>query len=442
VTSMASTKFPLWLRFFLVVVVLALAAGVGLFGYRYWTRPVTLTIAVGSIDGEASKAMAAIASRLVADNAPVRFKVVETGTALEAAQAFAAGKTNLAVVRGDVGDLSQAGAVVVVAHIVAMIVAPPGSSIDSIATLKGRSIGVIGGETNSKLIDVLSKEYGLVRAKVFKDIAIADARRALQSKEVSALLVVIPLSQKYLSMVRGFFPQGPKSLPVLVGIDSAGAIAEAQRAYESFDIPKGTLHANPPVPDDDLTTLRTSLYLVANKKLSSDLVATLTQTIMSVRRELLIEQPIFAQITTPSTDADAFLPLHPGAAAFYNGTTQSFMDEYGNWIYLTPMILGGIATALAGAWKFLGIGPSESEAPLDALYALSRRIRKAGTEAELADIEDAIDAILSAQRARAADGDESAVDATTLNVVAHRLENLIHDRRTILVGGAAAVSVS
>ena len=48
------------------------------------------------------------------------------------------------------------------------------------------------------------------------------------------------------------------------------------------------------------------------------------------------------------------LPLHPGAAAFYNGTQQSFMDEYGNWIYLTPMILGGIATVLAAAWKFLG----------------------------------------------------------------------------------------
>jgi TRAP-type uncharacterized transport system substrate-binding protein len=429
---MSSKKIPLWLRIFLVIVALALAAGGGLFGYRYYTHPVTLTLAVGSIDGEASKAMSAIASRLVSDNAPVRFKIVEVGTALEAAQAFAAGKVNLAVVRGDVGDFSQGGSVVIVARVVVLIIAPPGSSIDGVAALKGHTVGVIGGEANAKLVDVLSGEYGLVRAKVFKDVALADARRALQSKEVSALLVVIPLSEKYLSLVRGFFQQGPKSLPVLVSIDSAGAIAGAERAYESFDIPKGTLRGSPPVPDDDLTTLRTSLYLVANKKLSSDSIATLTQTIMSVRRELLVEQPIFAQITAPSTDSDAYLPLHPGAAAFYNGTTQSFMDEYGNWLYLTPMILGGLATALAAAWKFLGIGPFESEAPLDALYALARRIRKAGTEAELITIEDEIDNILKAQRAKAADGDESAVDATTLNVAAHRLENLIHDRRSVL----------
>ena len=63
---------------------------------------------------------------------------------------------------------------------------------------------------------------------------------------------------------------------------------------------------------------------------------------------------------------------------------------------------------------------------------MARRIRKADTQAELAAIEDEIDDILKAQRAKAADGDENAVDATTLNVVAHRLENLIHDRRAMI----------
>ena len=161
---------------------------------------------------------------------------------------------------------------------------------------------------------------------------------------------------------------------------------------------------------------------------------------MKVRRDLLVEQPIFAQITAPSTDPDAFLAVHPGAAAFYNGTQQSFMDEYGNWIYLTPMILGGMATVLAAAWKFLGIAPLANDGPLDTLYALVRRIRKAGTEAELGTIEDEIDEILKAQRAKAAAGDEDAVDATTLNVAAHRLENLIHDRRQMLTNNQAAVS--
>jgi TRAP-type uncharacterized transport system substrate-binding protein len=440
---MVSLNLPLWLRFVLLVGIVGLVSGASLLAYRYYTRPVTLTVAVGSVDGEAAKAMSTIAGQLVSTNAPVRLKVIDSGTALEAANAFSAGKADLAVVRGDVGDLSQAKAVVVVSHVVVLIVAPPGSTIDSVDKLKSRRVGVIGGDANSKIVDVLSKEFGLDRAKVFKDVALPDARQAIASKEVSALLIVMPLAEKYLSLVRGIFQQGPKALPVLVPIESAAAIAQAERAYESFDIPKGTLRGSPPVPDDDVTTLRASLYLVANKKLGADLITRLTQAIMGVRRDLMGEQPIFAQITAPSTDQDAYLPLHPGAAAVYNGTQQSFMDEYGNWIYLTPMLLGGIATVLAAAWKFLGIGnPAIREGPLDSLYALSRRIRSVGSEAELADIEEEIDGILKAQRARSARGDESAVDDATLNVAAHRLESLIHDRRTMLAKRPATASAA
>src|SRR5712675_3685391 len=174
--SMSSIKLPLWLRLVLLAGVAILASGAGLFAYRYYTHPVTLTVAVGSIDGEAAKAMSAIASEFVSKNAPVRLKVIDSGTALEAANAFSAGKVDLAVVRGDVGDLSQAQAVVVVSHVVVLIVAPPGSTIDSIDKLKGRRVGVIGGDANSKIVDVLSKEFGLDRAKVFKDIALPAAR--------------------------------------------------------------------------------------------------------------------------------------------------------------------------------------------------------------------------------------------------------------------------
>src|SRR6266481_4306674 len=133
-----SVRLPLWLRFVLLVGVAILASSAGFFAYRYYTHPVTLTVAVGSIDGEAAKAMSAIASRLVTINAPVRLTVIDTGTALAASKLFSAGKADLAVVRGDVGDLSQAQAVVVVSHMVALVIAPPGSSIDGMNKLKGQ----------------------------------------------------------------------------------------------------------------------------------------------------------------------------------------------------------------------------------------------------------------------------------------------------------------
>src|ERR1700712_24438 len=185
---MASLNWPVWLRFVLLVGIVGLVSGASLLAYRYYSRPVTLSVAVGSIDGEAAKAMSAIASRLVSTNAPVRLKVIDSGTVLEAAKAFSAGKVDLAVVRGGVGDLSQAQAVIVVSHVAALIIAPPGSAIDSMDKLKGHRVGVIGGDANAGIVDALSKEYELDRAKVFTDIALPDARRAVQSREVGALL--------------------------------------------------------------------------------------------------------------------------------------------------------------------------------------------------------------------------------------------------------------
>jgi hypothetical protein len=139
-----------------------------------------------------------------------------------------------------------------------------------------------------------------------------------------------------------------------------------------------------------------------------------------------------AQITAPSTDSDAYLPVHPGAAAFYNGTQKSFLDQWGNAIFLAPMIFGALVS-VAAAWKFLRDGePPKSEKAPDSLYALGRRIRSAEGEQELSEIEREIDKVLQMQRVKAAAGDENALDVTTLILAAHRLQSLVHDRRTLL----------
>lgn len=437
---MDSIRLPSWLRIVLIAGVVVLVAGAGLFGYRWYSRPTTLTVAVGSLDGEATKLMSALASRLAAANAPVRLKLVETTSALEAADMFSSNKTDLAVVRGDVGDLSQAQAVIILAHAVVLLVAPPGSSIADIAGLKRATVGVVGGEMNRKVVSALTEEYDLGRANVsFRNLAPAETRRALETKEVRAVLIVVPLAEKYLALLRGLFLQNPRAAPVLIPIDAAGAIAGKHRAYESFDVPKGTLRGSPPVPSDDLTTLRVSFYVVAGKQLDNDLAGALTEALMKARRDLLGELPILAQITAPSTDTDAYLPVHPGAAAFYNGTQESFLDKWGNAIFLAPMILGALLSVLAAAWKFLRDGePRNSERALDSLYALGHRIRSAEGESELSEIEREIDKVLQMQRVKAAAGDENALDVTTLNVAAHRLQSLVHDRRTLLTARPGA----
>jgi len=130
-------------------------------------------------------------------------------------------------------------------------------------------------------------------------------------------------------MVRDLFPNQAKHTTGLVPIESAGAIAAVDRAYESYELPKGTIRGSPPVPDDDLTTLRVPFFLIANKDLSEDVVATLTKEIIESRRDLVSDYPLLAQLTAPNTDKDAYIPVHPAAAAYFNGEQKTFFTNTG-----------------------------------------------------------------------------------------------------------------
>jgi TRAP-type uncharacterized transport system substrate-binding protein len=434
VAALATGRLPRWLRVTLVACLAALACGAGVFAYRYATRPATLTLAAGSLDSDVPRLMSVIAAQMASSGTPVRLKVIDKGTALDAARAFAAGETDLAIARADIGDLSAARTVVVMTHAVVLLIVPPGSAINTVDGLKGKTIGVIGADLNQQVVAAVTKAYDLDRAKVvFKDLAPKDISQALQSRQVQAVLVVMPISEKYLGMLRDAFPRSAKLRPGLVPIDSAEAIAAANRAYESYDLPKGTIRGSPPIPDDDLTTLRIPFYLIANRKLSDNVVAQLAKAMMDVRRDLLGDYPLLAQISAPSTDKDAQILIQPGAASYFNGEQQSLLDKYGDKFFYVSMMLGTLASICAAAWKFMTRDTGRPEQrPLLQLSALMDQINDADGDAELADIERRIDGILKAALAQASNGDAQAAETAALGLATHRLEHLIGQRRAIL----------
>ena len=205
---------PFWARALLLAGLVGVMLGVGLIAYRISDRPTILSVAVGSFDGEAAKIASIVAARLEATKSSVRLKIVPTDSVLDSAKTFAAGKTDLAIVRADVGELSAARSVVLVTKSVLMMLALPGSGITSIEKMKGHTVGVVGGEINQKVVDALKKQYDLGNKVTFKDLAPADTPRAIKAKEASVFLLVVPLTEKYLSLVRRFFVGGlPRSVP-------------------------------------------------------------------------------------------------------------------------------------------------------------------------------------------------------------------------------------
>ena len=145
-----------------------------------------------------------------------------------------------------------------------------------------------------------------------------------------------------------------------------------------------------------------------------------------MRRDLLTEYPVLAQAGAPSTDANALIPIHAGAATYYNGEEQSFVDKYSDKIYYGLVLLGALGSAVVAAWRFAGFGTPPTNL-VEQLYELGHEIQTAKSEPELDAIEQKIDGYLKAALAGSAGADTAA-----LNLAAHRLQYLMKYRRTVL----------
>jgi hypothetical protein len=170
--------------------------------------------------------------------------------------------------------------------------------------------------------------------------------------------------------------------------------------------------------------LRVPVHLVVKRSLDNDTVGAIAKGVMEARRELIGEYQAMSQITAPSTDKDANIPIHPGAKIYFEGEEKSFFDKYGDQLFYGTLILGSLTSALAAVWKFVAAGPTEPGGrPIDRLHALATRIRSANNEEELEAIEDELDAILREEL----DGLDSSQE-TAFNVMVARLDHLIHLR--------------
>jgi hypothetical protein len=316
-------------------------------------------------------------------------------------------------------------------------VVPLDSEINGIDDLEGKSVGVVEGEINRRVVDALIKEYDLSDAHMrFQNLDAAEANQVLQSRKVSALLVVMPVSERYLTVLRELFPRGAKagsnkSGLKLLPIETAGAMAAMSKSYQSFELPKGAIRGSPPIPDDDLTTLRVPYYLVADAKLDDDNVADLATALLDARRDLIGEYPLLGQIAVPGTAKDADIPIHAGAKAYFEGEQKTFFDKYGDQIFYGSLLLGSLTSMLAGAWRYFVIAGSP-ESPLDPLYALADRVSRAGDEAELTAVESEIDGILRNELTQIAKGGKRSAEAAALGLAVQRLEILINRRRAAL----------
>jgi TRAP transporter TAXI family solute receptor len=326
-------------------------------GYYFAMRPVMLRIAVGPAGSDDVKLVQALTQAFTQTHGYVRLRPVQTDGAAASAEALAAGKVDLAIIRGDLDVPKNAQAVATLRKNVAVLWVPPpakgrgkkGSKITKIAQLAGHRVGVVGRTpANVNLLHVILQQYGVDPAKVeIVQFPAAEAADAIRKQSADAYLAAGPVNSKITAdAIAASTKDG--GTPTFLGIDSSEAIAQNHPVYEAAEIPAGAFGGSPDRPDDEVKTISFSHHIVARKGLSETTIAAFAHQLFAVRQQLMTEFPLAAKIETPDTDKDAVIPVHPGAAAFVDGEEKSFLDKYSDYIWWSLMALSAMGSV--GAW--------------------------------------------------------------------------------------------
>ena len=426
---------------------LVIAAGVALwFGYQAHSRPAELKVAVGPADREDHALLTGLSRHLASTKASIRLHVVTRGDPIQAAEALERGEADLAVIRGDHPVPNSARALVVLQKQAVIIVATDRTkkTIESFGDLKNRKLGVLGVPgVNDRLINRLTNHAGLAPSDVARiPLTRDEVVEAIRKGRVDAVLATGPLDGATVARFNAVASRAFRGAPSFIEID-AEAIAKTAPEYTAEEIPAGAFRSAPAVPEEGLSTLFFDHVLMATSKLSEEHAAALTRLIFESRVPLQSEFPTARLIQAASTDKDADLPVHPGAAAYYDGSEKTLFERYGDALFYGPMLLSLLGTAALGAYRYL---TRDQSFALDDRFTRLRTVVSGAARAqsvdEIAGFEDELARMFDELVEKLARGGLTESQISTVLMIFKHVSDILGERRRILTGAAVAPTVA
>jgi TRAP transporter TAXI family solute receptor len=413
-------------------------------GYRWIEQPTVLRVAVGPAGSEDARLIAAAAQYLARERASIRFKLVPTEGVAHSAKSLTDDLADLAVVRTDVAMPEKGQAMAIMHRDAALLIAPERAGIAKVADLKGKTVGIIRKlPANAELLQTVLAQYQIpvdsVAVRTFDGPEQAAA--AVKSRDIDVVLVVGTVSGRTVTETVAALSQIEGPAPVFISVSEADAIAQRSPAYESMEVLRGAFGGSPPRPAETLRTLGVSHRLVASTALEDSTVSEATKQLFTMRPTISAQVPIANRIEGPDTSKSSYLPVHPGAAAYYDGEVQTFFERYSDWIYLGIMGLSIAGSAMAGiASTASARNRTRTLGLLDRLLGIVRLARAAESDAELHALEHEADEILAVALAKAGTGglDDAGISAFTLGL--DQARQAISERRRHL--GVAPIPTS
>jgi uncharacterized protein len=308
------------------------------------SQKIELTIAAGSTRGESYQLATAISEQLVICDSRVRLKVLETQGSEQNLELLQAGKVHLASIPITSSVSSSVQLVSYLFDDLFQIVASGTSGITQIADLKGKRIAVPPKEERADdFFWILLKHYRLSPQDVnVISMAGADADDAFLNNRVDAIFRLRPAGNKF---IQNLVRDGKARI---IEIDQAAALKIQYPEFAAANLPKGAYQGNVAIPERDLPTISVRRILVADRRVSTEAIYEMIKTIYENRQVLMNKMSLATEISPPNTNGGSLLPIHLGAANYYNRSEPDFLTKNSDVLGLAVTIFLAV---VSWAWQ-------------------------------------------------------------------------------------------
>jgi TRAP-type uncharacterized transport system substrate-binding protein len=335
----------------LAAVGLTVCAGLAALSYWYYVSPTRLTVAVGPRDGPEARLITAYAEALAERKRYIRLRIVPVDDVKSSAEELQQGKVDLAVVRPDVLLPTNGATVAILREEALVVVAPAASKIADLAGLEKKRLGIVSHhDADLPVIGSVLRQYDLASPNLtLVPLDKGMVAEAFASKRIDALaFLAVPVSAEAAEIMRAVTAAAQGKVTV-IPIEEGEALALGSPVLSAASIPVGSFGGRPKLPGEDVKTVAVSYRLMARTDLDRVVVSKVAQYLFQMRSRIAHAAPAANLMKAPETETStsATLPNHQGAIDYFNREQLTFMDRYGDWLWLALFASGGIGSGLA-----------------------------------------------------------------------------------------------
>lgn len=298
-------------------------------------RVTVLSVAAGERGSDSHTLMGEIAEVLERHSDTLRLDVRTSANASSSISRINRGDVDLAAIRSNTPAYANINLVVDLFADYFLLMTRAGSTfsgqrqpLDRVTDLPSHSIAIPESGSSGNLSFWSIIDHYKVPPESIRTRALprAKAAEAFITGQVDAFFLVSSIRDPFLldfleeTVERGI---GVAFLP----IDQAQAMTLKRPYLEPSTIVKGAFDGSIPLPRSNIMTASLHRILVTSDSTDEEAIGELVRTIFENRLDLLMRMTLSSSLRDPRQEATASLPLHPGAARFYDRDQPSFLHE-------------------------------------------------------------------------------------------------------------------